>query len=175
VWWYGAIPARWSALDANANGEPEREDSRVRKRLRGRRKQDCSPDNELIEECEAFLSGHLVEDIEMRAQVVPVWAWTNLLAHGSAKDLRTECASPWLRRSMRDGQWRQARSCLAAEVLDCASSCGPLEELQQAVLVPLELQLASRVEVARWCPGRWANSVKAVLNERRQAGRYGRF
>ena len=50
---------------------------------------------------EAFLNGHLVERIESRVlDSVPAWAWTNLLAHGTAEAFsRTESGSPRLRRS----------------------------------------------------------------------------
>jgi hypothetical protein len=45
---------------------------------------------QLVDETEAFLGGRFVERAEARGDFVPVWAWTNLLAHGSDKDLRAE-------------------------------------------------------------------------------------
>ena len=73
-----------------------------------------------------------------------MWAWTNLLAHGSRQDLCSE------RRRFRviGGQWREGRSFLVAELLDLADEFGPLTEIQRTVLVPLELELASCTEVA---------------------------
>jgi hypothetical protein len=44
---------------------------------------------ELVEDCEAFLAGRLVEFLERRKALVPAWAWTNLLAHGSVEQLST--------------------------------------------------------------------------------------
>ncbi len=65
-----------------------------------------------------------------------------------------------------DRQWHQARSYLAVELLALAQRSAPLVELQQEVLVPLELELASRPEVAMWSPARWVTSVEAALNVR---------
>ncbi len=122
---------------------------------------------ELVGECEAFLAGRLAERIEQRAESVPVWAWTNLLAHGSRQDLCSE------RRRFRviGGQWREGRSFLVAELLDLADEFGPLTEIQRTVLVPLELELASCTEVADWEPFQWVASVDVVLGRYRQAYR----
>ena len=43
---------------------------------------------EMVGECEAFLLGRYVEHLESRSLAVPVWAWTNVLAHGTSDDLR---------------------------------------------------------------------------------------
>lgn len=128
---------------------------------------------ELVKDTEAFLNGRLVERIEARADSVPARAWTNLLAHGTAKDLRTESGSPPLGRVAKYRQWRQARSYLAAEVLDCTGAGGSLSEIQTSVLVPLELQFSSTAEVTHWSPGRWAVAVDAALTRRRLASRFG--
>ena len=37
-------------------------------------------DSVLVRECEAFLEGTLAEYLDEQGLVVPVWAWTNLLA-----------------------------------------------------------------------------------------------
>jgi hypothetical protein len=52
---------------------------------------------------------------------------------------------------------------LAAEVLPCAQINRSLAELQRAVLLPLELRLASCPQVAAWGPGRWATAVEMEL------------
>lgn len=120
---------------------------------------------ELVADAEAFLSGRLVERAKVLGEEVPVWAWTNLLAHGGEKDLRAvsgELLSPWDWAIM---PWREARSYLAAEVLRSAQHYGSLAELQELVLVPLELELARRNDVARWKPARWARVVEIVLTE----------
>ena len=41
----------------------------------------------VAQECEAFLNGTLAEYWEDKGIVVPVWAWINLLAHGSAAQI----------------------------------------------------------------------------------------
>jgi hypothetical protein len=121
---------------------------------------------QLVDDTEAFLSGRLVERAEAHGDFVPVWAWTNLLAHGSEKDLRAEVAMglPRLDRAMR--QWREARAYLATEVLRQAEHRS-LGDVQEAVLMPLELDLASRSEVDRWSPGRWVQAVERALTGQR--------
>jgi hypothetical protein len=123
---------------------------------------------QLVEDTEAFLSGRFAEQAEAHGDLVPVWAWTNLLAHGSEKDLRAEIATGLLRRDRAMRQWREARSYLASEVLWQAEQYGCLEEVQEAVLMPLELDLAFRREVVRWRPGRWAQAVEKALTEQRR-------
>ncbi len=83
-----------------------------------------------------------------------MWAWTDLLAHGSDKDLGSELTMGLPRRDKAVRQWHEARSYLAAEVLWQAAQYGSLEEVQEAVLMPLDLDLASRTDVIRWRPGR---------------------
>jgi hypothetical protein len=122
---------------------------------------------------EAFLAGHLAEYLALRGQHVPVWAWTNLLAHGSETDLQAE-RSAYGRQPSRedhDGRtdgWRAARSFLADDVLELTVTCCPLGELQRSVLVPLELDLAERDEVAWWRPHEWVVAVEDVLADHRR-------
>ena len=127
-----------------------------------RRQPHSAPGPELVADGEAFLRGRLVERIESRGERVPAWTWTNLLAHGTMDDLRAEVL-PRRRSATAEGQWRQARSFLAGEVLVCAGAYTSLSELQRVVLVPLELSLASTPEAALWKPGRWAIAVERAL------------
>ncbi len=137
----------------------------VRRRHRG------PPGPELVGDCEAFLAGHVAERIEERAAGdVPVWAWTNLLAHGTDHDLRTECTALRARSVPTADKWREARSYLAAEVIDLANDCGPLAKVQRAVLVPLELELACE-DVAGWGPRQWVTSVEVALSQHRRVSR----
>jgi hypothetical protein len=55
----------------------------------------------------------VAERIEGRATSVPAWAWTNLLAHESERDLRSERAVVRLRQVTSGDEWRAARSYLA--------------------------------------------------------------
>jgi hypothetical protein len=48
-------------------------------------------------------------------------------------------------------------------VLALAEKYGPLAEVQHSVLVPLELELASRSEVDWWSPGQWVFAVRKAL------------
>lgn len=122
----------------------------------------------------AFLNGRLVERAERLKVAVPVWAWTNLLAHGSRQDLVTESGRVWSRWDCSVGvQWRRARSYLAGEVLLYAGPYGSLAEVQRVVLVPLELSLAATPEVADWRPSRWALAVESALTQQHHVGHQG--
>jgi hypothetical protein len=119
------------------------------------------------------LLGRLVERIESRGDSVPVWAWTNLLAHGTDGDLGAESGTEWPGWDAAEKEWRQVRSYLATEVLHSAKLHGPLAEVQRVVLVPLELELASNAEVAEWKPGQWAITVETALTHQHQVGKRG--
>ena len=154
MWWFGRVRVHRRAVRLAA-GRQERG-----LWLRGHQRR---AEAALVTEGEAFLVGRLVELIESRAGNVPVWAWTNLLAHGTEKDLRAAAATVWAGGVADRARWHQARSYLAAEVLHCAQLHRSLAELQRAVLVPLALRLASSPEVAGWGPGRWATTVEMEL------------
>ena len=51
--------------------------------------------SQVVGDCEAFLAGRLVERIEQAGARVPVWAWTNLLAHGTERDLCSRRAAAY--------------------------------------------------------------------------------
>jgi hypothetical protein len=121
-------------------------------------------------ECEAYLNGTLAEYWEERATSVPVWTWTNLLAHGSAIEISESVQRP--PKPRRTGRsWRIARSYLAYQVLDTICDEHPLEELQASVLIPLELELAAHAEVDRWTPRRWVEAVDdAIRNQHSTLG-----
>jgi hypothetical protein len=116
----------------------------------------------LANECSAFLNGTLAEYWDDKGITVPVWAWTNLLAHGDEDRitdavLRPRCAR-WTARN-----WSVARSYLALEILGLLDESLSLEDLQCEVLVPLELELSSRPEVSRWTPTEWLEEVDSAL------------
>ena len=56
-----------------------------------------------------------------------------------------------------------ARSYLASEVLDLTETKCTLAELQASVLIPLELEMASRPDVAGWTPRQWVDLVEEAL------------
>jgi len=113
-------------------------------------------------ESEAFLLGNLVEYRDEKGMEVPVWAWMNRLAHGTALQIG-ECVirSDKPRRTGRS--WRVARSHLAFEVLDLTDLQFTLAELQSSVLIPLELEMAARTDVAGWTPRQWVDLVEDAL------------
>jgi hypothetical protein len=113
-------------------------------------------------ECEAFLTGTLAEYWEERGTVVPVWAWTNLLAHGS-EELIGESATHSLRPRRAGRSWHIARSFLAHQVLDAVESGVTLEDLQSQVLIHLELEMALHPEVSQWGPQKWGDTVDHAI------------
>ena len=138
-----------------------------------RRRAARTPESEVVADAEALLLGHLVDRLERRGDSVPVWAWTNLLAHGTLAELITESNRSRPGGAAAHRQWRYARSYLAAEVLDYAKLSRSLADVQRVVLVPLELKLASSPAAADWRPSQWALAVECALARRHQVGRPG--
>lgn len=117
---------------------------------------------ELVADCEAFVLGHYADRLEARSIAVPVWAWTNLLAHATEQELRAEmfatgAAGPG------GHEWHAARAYLAAEVLDAVNREGALWAVQGSALMPLELALAARTDVSAWSCRQWVDAVRAAL------------
>lgn len=134
------------------------------------RKHGDLPGGVLAMECEAYLHGRLAEVLEEQGTSVPVWTWTNLLAHGSESQLYDSLHRPSTPR--RTGRsWRIARTYLAYEVLDVTCEDFTLDELQSTILLPLELELAAHPEVERWTPRRWVDTVdEAIRNQHSTLG-----
>jgi hypothetical protein len=102
---------------------------------------------------------------------VPVWAWVNLLAHGSEDELRAVRDAPprlW------SDEWQQARRLLAAEVLLLAEELGTLREVQDKVLIPMELSLAASRDAATWRPRQLATAGVEAVHEYRERCRHER-
>jgi hypothetical protein len=136
-----------------------------RERLRRRRERRRMA-NLLVAECEAFVAGQYADRLKARGEVVPVWAWTNLLAHGCDADLRAAAATAPLGPEGRGG-WEGARAQLAVAVLAATGPQCSLDQLQAEVLAPLEMRLAVRSAAARWDRRTWAAAVRAALAEHR--------
>lgn len=152
--------------------EPAARRKRRRVGLARRRERELS--RELVEESEAFLVGRYVEHLESRAAAVPVWAWTNALAHGTADDLRRVADGARADQTAAH-DWRAARAYVAAELLEATARGTSLAETQRQLLVPLELRLAGRSDVERWTPQRWVVTVRSSIARRvpRDLGRNG--
>jgi hypothetical protein len=128
------------------------------------KKRQCAGDGASVVamECEAFLTGTLAEYWDERGTVVPVWAWTNLLAHGN-EELIGESATHPLRPRRAGRSWRLARSFMAYQLLDAVESEVALEDLQSQVLIPLELEMALHPEVGHWSPQKWVDTVDLAI------------
>lgn len=120
---------------------------------------------QLVADCAAFLQGDLAERLEREAGHVPVWVWTNRLAHASKAQLEAESGSPRPTGSATADRWRRVRAFLAGEVLEAAASYGSLASLQRDVLVPLELELSCTAETGSYGLGEWVAIVEAALRE----------
>jgi hypothetical protein len=69
--------------------------------------------------------------------------------------------------------WRIARSYLAYELLELTDDDETLAELQADVLVPLELEMAARAEVAEWSPRQWVDAVDVAIRNRQSKSAFG--
>lgn len=116
---------------------------------------------ELVAEREAFLTGGYAERLSARGAAVPVWAWTNLLAHGSETDLRTTVDSHG---GAGTEAWHTARARLAAELLSASRPERLLAEIQGAVL-------AAREGVERWDRRTWPATARAALRSNRPSAK----
>ncbi len=124
---------------------------------------DSSP---LAEECEAYLSGRYADAVAGAGSHVPAWAWLNLLAHGSARDLQQLTCSPTA------PLWEQARAYLASELLSAAQAGASLAVLQDTVLQPLEAEAISR-EAQGWpvSPAETVATMRAAIKRYRSQNR----
>lgn len=122
---------------------------------------------EFVAECERFLSGSYADHLDELGQPVPVWAWVNLLAHGSETLLRETVSRAGRADTLVRSDWRRAELFLVGELLDLvATGEFVLEELQRATLIPLELELASCSAAARWRPNVLVAKVLEALPDR---------
>jgi hypothetical protein len=108
--------------------------------------------DEVAAECKAFLVGRYLRSLRDRGHPIPAWGWTNPLAHASEEQLRTMISTPGDAGGPAGG-WPRACCYLAGVLLDLAQRRGSLTELQVTALVPFELDLISRQDVAWWMPG----------------------
>lgn len=120
----------------------------------------------VVTECSAFLTGTLAEQLEAQGQQVPVWVWTNLLAHGDEALILETIART--RHRLLNRNWWTVRTDLIKVILDITHWNYSLDELQKSVLIPLELDLASRSDVVLWSPQEWANAVTHSLRRQNQ-------
>jgi hypothetical protein len=113
----------------------------------------------LARDCEAVVTGRFADLLFDRGDRVPVWAWSNLLAHGTESELRREVKR---RRSV--DPWRRVRGTLAARLLEGVDAGRiALAEFQRETLVPLELELMSRTTETGWTVSKLEALVSAVL------------
>jgi len=116
----------------------------------------------LVSDCEAFLLGSYAQLLDERSEPVPVWAWTNLLAHGTGEDLA------WATSDVHGGRfssrrWRVARAFAASEVLAAVERGATLADVQREVLVPAELAIADQRGAWAWTPQQWLETVRSAI------------
>jgi hypothetical protein len=121
--------------------------------------------SEVLDQCERFLGGDLLNEFPGGRESAPDWVWINVLAHGSEAYL-TACAS----RGVQPGpanrcMWDRTLSFLSAILLDhAARTHSPVAELQRTVIVPLELLQGPGHHLA---PPTFVRLVLTGLNEYR--------
>jgi hypothetical protein len=118
---------------------------------------------DVVGDCEAFLTGRLLEHYSANGEHVTASTWTNLLAHGDEEALLRVQRGRGDSIFMTGGTWASARSYLVTEILDLVSRHGSLAELQRTVLVPLELRLATDHGTDEWEVGTWVAAVLDTL------------
>jgi hypothetical protein len=84
------------------------------------------------------------------------------LAHGDPRQIG-ECVLRPYRPRWATHSCRVARSSLAYEVLDLTDLEFTQADLQSSVLIPLELEMAARADVAGWTPRQWGDVVEDAL------------
>jgi hypothetical protein len=116
----------------------------------------------LIEEWESFLAGDSVSLCEARGEPVPVWAWMNVLAHGTEAELRAAAEN----RPPND-EGRQALAFVASELVELIDAgVAVLEAFQREVLVPLELDVIACPAAPQWRPGQLVSGLLGALPAR---------
>jgi hypothetical protein len=126
----------------------------------------------LVQECEAYLSGHYADYLETRNERVPNWAWINVLAQANPELLRSLVAdnAVYAGIRMRTSVWWQAVVFLAGEILSQRDDDQDLDQLRRSVLVPLQLEwLAMERPPER--PGELVRSVLSALDQYANGGR----
>ncbi len=136
---------------------------------RSRSRRIRSQSRELIEDCEGFLTGQYPSLLQDRGIPVPEWAWLSLLAHAHV-DVLLDHATRGPRRDYRNRLnliWLGAVALLTEELVLQAKRTGcSVEELQHAVLLPLELRWDRPWSAASTIgPSRFVEDVRQALNQ----------
>ena len=99
------------------------------------------PETGIGDECEALLSGRLAAYLQCRNRPVPPVGWLNQVVHATPNELAflSSGANSF---AVQPAMWRRAVGYLSQMLLQRAEETGrPVEQLQQELLVPLELEL----------------------------------
>jgi hypothetical protein len=119
----------WSPERSDTAAQCTRADQRGRPRGRGKR--------DLVQECEAFVTGSYYEVLLQQHQPIPPWAWVNALAHGARCEVERIAGLPPARPDS-----MAFLSYMACEVLLHASADdATLRHVQESTLIPLEMDL----------------------------------
>jgi len=92
---------------------------------------------DLVQECEAFVTGRYYEVLLGQHQPVPPWAWINALAHGERCEVERIASLPPARPNS-----MAFLSYMACEViLHASTDDATLRLVQESALIPLEMEL----------------------------------
>jgi hypothetical protein len=123
----------------------------------------------LADEAEAFLAGTYASHLRSRGVTVPGWAWLNDFAHG---DLRGLCEVhrlltariPASGTELHEEPWVNAQRLLGRDIPGIVGNDAQLlSRLQDAILVPLELELMSSEAENGLTEYELVQSVRAAL------------
>jgi hypothetical protein len=133
----------------------------------GQRRPTRNQDPSIGAEVEAFLAGEYLDYLDSLNRAVPAWAWLNPLAHGSLEKVRALAVYGRDRRLAPEPRrrWHELVADVAERVLSIVDQGGrPLEAVQRALLVPLELRLAARPMGGHLSPEAIAREVTSLLD-----------
>jgi hypothetical protein len=123
---------------------------------------------EVLDGCERFLGGHLLEEFSGNEESAPDWVWISVLAHASEEDLATCGSRGVLPRPTTRCVWDRTLSFLSEMLVDHARRTGAsVAEVQREIVVPIELGLRPSHPVA---PSTFVRMVLSGLAEHGGSG-----
>lgn len=119
-------------------------------------------DQDVVIQAEELLSGGAAAGYRKRGSRVPAWAHINLLAHGSYEDLAQMAARAG---HGHPSTWDCAVSDLARDLVRLDLNGTALGDLQEAALIPLELELLARHQSEPITPAQLTTLVRGALDQ----------
>lgn len=117
---------------------------------------------DVVAQAEEILCGGAAAGYRKHGSRVPAWAHVNLLAHGSYDDLLRAAARG---RQVHPSTWEFAVGGLAQDLVRLDLNGAELHDLQEAALIPLELELLARRQPEPATPAALTMLVHGAVDE----------